>query len=176
MSIQTLKSLGRRFAGTTLLFSIIVSVGTSIVLFVSSCIGYLPYSDRPGPGWWGSVHWPSWAEFSIYIGFAPWFAYSCLFFGLGLFGLSLVLGAATTPRWLNRILGGAISAMAGGLAVLGAGWYLALAEIGPDAAIALGLAYGVFLYPHFVQPRSEPLPIGLRIGAVAALWLCSCTG
>ena len=169
-----LKSLGRRFAGTALLFSGIVGVGTSVVLLISSCVGYLPYSDRPGPGWWGRVHWPPWAEFVTYIGFAPWFAYFCLFFGLGLFGLCLVLGVTSTPRWLNRLVGGVIAAAAAGLAVMAAGWYLALAAIGPDAAIVLGLLYGVFLFPRFIESRSPPIAMWIRISAVscvAALFL-----
>jgi hypothetical protein len=171
MRSKVLKSLGRRFAGTALLFSGVVGVGTSIVLLLSSCFGYLPYSDRPGPGWWGRVHWPSWAESATYIGFAPWFAYFCLYFGLGLFGLSLVLGVASAPRWLNRLLGGVIAAAAAGLAVMGAGWYLALAAIGPDAALVLGLLYGVFLFPRFIQPRAQPIRMWMRIGAV----LCAAT-
>jgi hypothetical protein len=161
-----LKSLSRRFAGTTLLFSGIVGIGTSLVLLLSSCVGYLPYSDRPGPGWWGRVHWPSWAEAATYIGFAPWFAYFCLYFGLGLFGLSFALGVASTPRWLNRFLGGVIAAGAAGLAVAGAGWYVALAAIGPDVAIILGLLYGVFLFPRFIEPRSQPITIWVRISIV----------
>ncbi len=166
-----LKSLARRFAGTALLFSGIVGIGTSLLLLLSSCFGYLPYSDRPGPGWWGRVHWPSWAEFVSYIGFAPWFAYFCLFFGLGLFGLCLVLGVASTPRWLNRFVGGVIAAAAAGLAVMAAGWYLALAAIGPDAAIVLGLLYGVFLFPRFIESRSRPFPTWGRISIV-----CCATG
>ena len=162
-----LKSLVRRFAGTALLFSGIVGTGTSLVLLISSCFGYLPYSDRPGPGWWGRVHWPSWAEFVTYIGFAPWFAYFCLFFGLGLFGLCLVLGFASTPRWLNRLVGGVIAAAAAGLAVMAAGWYLALAAIGPDAAIVLGLLYGVFLFPTSIESRSRPIPGWIRISMVS---------
>jgi hypothetical protein len=161
-----LKSLARRFAGTALLFSAVVGVGTSFVLLLSSCFGYLPYSDRPGPGWWGRVHWPSWNEFTSYIGFTPWFAYFCLFFGLGLFGLCLVLGVASTPRWLNRLLGGAIAAPAAGLAVTAAGWYFALAAIGPDAAIVLGLIYGVFLFPRFIESRPRPMPVWARITVV----------
>jgi hypothetical protein len=159
MRPKMLKSLARRFAGTALLFSGIVGIGTSLVLLLSSCFGYLPYSDRPGPGWRGRVHWPSWTEFVTYIGFAPWFAYFCLFFGLGLFGLCLVLGVASTPRWLNRLVGGVIAAAAAGLAVMAAGWYLALAAIGPDAAIVLGLLYGVFLFPRFIESRSRPMPV-----------------
>jgi hypothetical protein len=166
MKTELLKSLARKFAGTTLLFSGIVGIGTSLVLLASSSFGYLPYSDRPGPGWWGRVHWPSWAEFANYIEFSPWFAYFCLYFGLGLFGLSLILGVAATPRWLNRLLGGAIAGSAAGLAVMGAGWYLALAEIGPYAAIILGLLYGVFLFPRFIQPRAQPIAMWMRIAAV----------
>ena len=164
--MEILKSWGRKFAGTALLFSGIVGVGTSFVLFVCSCLGYLPYSDRPGPGWWGQVHWPSWAEFVTYIGWAPWFAYSCLYFGLGLFGLCIALGVASTPRWLNRLLGGVIAAAAAGLAVMGAGWILALAAIGPDAAVVLGLLYGVFLFPRFIEPRSRQFAAWVRITTV----------
>jgi len=174
MKSKVLKSLGFRFAGTALLFSGIVGIGTSLVLLLSSAIGYLPYSDRPGPGWWGHAHWPSWAEFANYIEFSPWFAYFCLYFGLGLFGLSLVLGIASTPRWLNRLLGGVIAGAAAGLAVMGAGWYFALAEVGPDAAIILGLLYGVFLFPRFIELRPKPITMWMRIGAVsctAALFL-----
>jgi hypothetical protein len=175
MRTHLLKSWGRRIAGTALLFSCTVGVGTSFVLLVSSSAGYLPYSDRPGPGWWGRVHWPSWAEFATYFGFAPWFAYSCLYFGLGIFVLSLVLGFASTPRWLNRLVGGLIAALAAGLAVLSAGWYLALAEIGPDAAIVIGLLYGLFLFPRFIQPKVKPVSMWLRISAVvctSVLFLC----
>jgi len=174
-----LKSLGRRFAGTVLLFSGLVGVGTSVVLLLCSCLGYLAYSDRPGPGWWGRLHWPTLAECGNYLGFAPWFAYFCLFFGLGLFGLSLVLGASTTPRWFNRLLGGAISAATAGLAVMGAGWYFALAAIGPDAAVILGLLYGVFLFPLFIEPSPRPLATWARISAVLcttvlfAYWIIS---
>jgi hypothetical protein len=164
--MHLLKSWVLRFAGTALLFSCTIGVGTSLVLLVSSCVGYLPYSDRPGPGWWGRVHWPSWAEVTTYFGFAPWFAYFCLYFGLGLFVLSLVLGFVSTPRWLNRIIGGLIAALAAGLAVMAAGWYLALAEIGPDAAVVIGLLYGVFLFPRFIEPRAQLISMWMRIGTV----------
>ena len=158
-------SIAKRFAvqfcGTALLFSTTVALGTSLTLLVASSVGYLPYSDRPGPGWWGRVHWPSLAEVGTYLGFAPLFGYFCLFFGAGLFLLGLVLGFASSPKWLNRILGGIISALAAGLAVAAAGWYLALAQIGPDVAIVLGLIYGIFLFPRFVFLREPRLPVWL---------------
>jgi len=64
-------------------------------------------------------------------------------------------------------LGGTIAAAAAGLAVMGAGWYVALAEIGPDSAIILGLLYGVFLFPRFIQPRTQPARRWVRISAVS---------
>jgi hypothetical protein len=164
--ITVAKRLVRQFLGTAVLFSTTVSLGTSCVLLAASIVGYLPYSDRPGPGWWGRVHLPSLAEIGVYLGFAPWFAYFCLIFGLGIFLLSLVLGIASTPKWLSRVLGGLISAVAAGLAVAGAGWYLALAEIGPDVALMFGLLYGICLFPRFVYSREKVLPTWLRASSI----------
>ena len=75
--MATAKRLGLQFCGTAILFSAFVSLTTSGVLLLACVLGYLPYSDRPGPGWWGRVHWPSPAEIGTYLGFAPWFAYFC---------------------------------------------------------------------------------------------------
>lgn len=161
--MRILKRICKQFLGTAGLFSALVGLGTSAVLLFASCMGYLPYSDRPGPGWWNHVHWPSLVETVNYLGFAPWFAYFCLYFGAGLFILSLVLGFAVTPTWLNRFIGGGISALAAGLAVAGGGWYFALASIGPDAAIVIGLFYGVFLFPRFVRPSERRPQLWLRV-------------
>jgi hypothetical protein len=166
-SMNVAKRLLYQFLGTAVLFSATVALRTSFILLVASAIGYLPYSDRPGPGWWGRVHLPSLGEIGNYLGFAPWFAYFCLFFGVGLFLLSLVFGFASTPKWLNRLVGGVIAALAAGLAVDGAGSYFALAAIGPDTAIVLGLFYGAFLFPRFVVSRERRLSLWLRVAAVA---------
>ena len=47
------KRLAIQFSGTALFFSAFVSLTTSGVLLFASVLGYLPYSDRPGPGRWG---------------------------------------------------------------------------------------------------------------------------
>jgi len=174
-----LKALGIQFLGTAVLFSVAVALGTSLAMLLASCMGYLSYSDRPGPGWWAHVHWPSLVEIGTYLGFAPWFAYFCLFFGLGLFILSLVLGFAACPKWLNRVIGALISTCCAGLAIAGAGWYLALAPIGPDVAMVIGLIYGILLFPRFVVSQKWRVPVWLRavaIGASVALfgyWIVS---
>jgi hypothetical protein len=172
--MKVLKRIGIQLLGIVLLFSFVVSVGTSVVLLLASCIGYLSYSDRPGPGWQTRIHWPAWGEAGVYLGFAPWFAYFCLIMGLALFVLALILGWMSTPKWLNRILGGIFSALTGSLAVTGAGWYLALAPIGTYAAMALGLLYGIFLFPKFIATREKPFPLWVRwsiITVVCGLFL-----
>jgi hypothetical protein len=172
-----LKNLGISFAGTVLLFSAIVSLGTCCVLLICDCFGYLPYSDRPGPGWWGHLHWPAWAEIATYFGFAPLLAYGCLFFGFGLFVLSLALGLASPPRWMNCVLGALYAGAAALLAVAGAGWYFAIASIGPDSAGILGIAYGVFLFPRFVPLSTSRRAAWIRVsvavcaGGLFAYWI-----
>jgi MFS family permease len=165
--MTVLKRLGIQFLGTTVLFSAMVGLGTSLVLFAASIAGYLSYSDRPGPGWLERLHWPSLGEAGVYLSFAPWFAYFCLFFGAGLFALSLVLGFASSPNWLNRIIGGVVGAGSAGLAVAGAGWYVALAELGPDVAIGIGFVYGIFFFSRFVHSGGWRLPIWIRIFSIS---------
>lgn len=164
---RILKAAARIFAGTCLLYVVTVAAGTGLVLLVAECVGYLPYSDRPGPGWRIAHHWPVWKEVLTYGGFAVWFGYSLLFFGVGLFGLSLLLGFASTPRWLNRVLGGLIAGASACLAVAAAGWSFALSAFGPDVAAVLGLVYGAFLFPKFVPKRSTRAPLWARVAAAS---------
>src|SRR5580698_10243966 len=133
--MQTARRVVTQFLGTVVLFSALVGVVTSAALLLASAAGYLPYSDRPGPGWWGKVHWPKASEVGFFFGFAPWLAYFCAFFGCGFFVLGIVLGFASAPKWLIRTLGGLIGALPAGLAVAGAGWYVALASMGPDVGM-----------------------------------------
>lgn len=177
--MKTLLLIVRRFLGTVLLFPLLVALGTSTTLLVASCIGYLSYSDRPGPGWYGPRHWPTWQEILTYFGFAPWFAYFCLFFGLGLLGLSLILSFASSPKWLNRILGGVFSLLSAGLAVMGAGWYIALSSLGAYASLLFGLIYGVFVFPVFTRPWRMHVRPWIKVSAVLvtiaafSFWLVS---
>ena len=103
---------------------------------------------------------PSWTEVATYIGFAPWFAYGCLYFGLGLFVLSLALGIASTPRWLNRLIGGIIAAIAAMLAVAAAGWYLAL---GRHRSLFCRRPGAVVWLSYFSAVRSAKSPAGAYV-------------
>jgi hypothetical protein len=160
-----------QFLGTAVLFSALVSAGTCLVLLAASSFGYLPYSDRPGPGWYSHAHLPTWEEVKIYCGFVSFFAYFVFFQGCVIYVLSLILNLSTPPRWLVRTIGGLVSFLAAGLAVLGAGWYIALAPIGSYAAATMGLLYGIFLFPKYLHPRTKELAVLWRysLTAVASL-------
>jgi hypothetical protein len=168
--MRRLKAQVRTFAGTTLLFTLFVGVGAGVTLLIANSFGYLPYSDRPGPGWRTSPHWPTWDEAKFYVGFIPWFCYFSLFYGMGFFFLGLLLALASAPRWIIRTTGGIIGALSALIAITGAGWYLAIAPIVPEIAAFLGLVYGVLLFPQFVAPRQPPPTMRIR-AAITALAL-----
>ena len=62
------------------LYCLIVAGGTALLLFVASAVGYLPYSDRPGPGWHGA-HIPGLREIGFYFSFAIFFAITSAYCG-----------------------------------------------------------------------------------------------
>jgi hypothetical protein len=157
-----------QFLGTAVLFSALVGAGTCLVLLAASSFGYLPYSDRPGPGWYSHAHFPTWEEVRIYFGFTSFFAYFVFFQGCVIYVLSLILNLSKPPRWLVRTIGGIVSFLAAGLAVLGAGWYIALAPIGSYAAATIGLLYGIFLFPKSLHPRTKELAVLWRYSLTSA--------
>src|SRR5712692_1562273 len=68
----------------TSLWTLTVAGGVFLVLILLTLIGYLPYSDRPGPGWQGA-HLPSLQEVGFFLGWAfpfvaPFAAYCGAFF------------------------------------------------------------------------------------------------
>jgi hypothetical protein len=147
---------------TPIAFSICVSVGVSLSLTVMSSVGYLPYSDRPGPGWFGPLHWPSVQELGVYFGFAPLFAYTCLFYGIGLFLIALALRFAHLPKWLWRVVGAALSALFALLAISGAGWMIAISSAGVYSGFIFGLLYGAFVFPLSASPSGAQRPMWIR--------------
>ena len=69
--LDWLKSLG--------LYAVVVSAGTLLFLVGSSAVGYLAYSDRPGPGWGRGIF--SWSEVKFFVGWLPLLIYCLLYLG-----------------------------------------------------------------------------------------------
>src|ERR1700722_13775502 len=53
----------------------------NLVLVLVNCAGYLPYSDRPGPGW-QMPHLPTGDELRFFVGFASRLLGATAFYGL----------------------------------------------------------------------------------------------
>ncbi|HWR16328.1 MAG TPA: hypothetical protein VN577_15980 [Terriglobales bacterium] len=135
------------------LYVLVLGGGLFISLILMSTIGFLPYSDRPGPGFYG-VHLPSVQEIGFYLNFI-WFALVVfvLYWGVLLYILVRLLGALHMPMWFIRSVGFAVAGIASLLGVAGAGWYIALANEVVYLGGALGAAYGAILLPRFAGER-----------------------
>jgi hypothetical protein len=174
-----LRRLAKQFTGTVVLFSFFVGTITFLWMLVASCVGYLPYSDRPGVGWKLTAHWPSFAEIGSYLGFIPFFVMLLWFFGAAFFVLAIVLGLVSAPRWSVRVIGGVVGVATALMGVAGAGWYIALSGTGPVVGAVACLVYGVFLFPLFVARRERLFPFWVRLAvlilapALILFWVAS---
>jgi hypothetical protein len=158
------------------LFVAAIALGTFLFLVGASAIGFLAYSDRPGPGWMRSGSF-SWAEISFFLGWEQLLIlYFLPFAGAALFPFARTLGWLSSPRWLVRVFGALFSGFAGFLSVAAAGWYIAVSEYPVYAAGLCGIVYGALILPLFCK-RPEAggrtwkhwLGIGTSILGFAAL-------
>jgi len=130
---------------TTGAYMLLVLWGTVAVLVVSTLVGYLPYSDRPGPGWQGVQHTLSVAGVWFFLSWAGFAAVHVFTVGIMLFLGARILQLIMIPRWIIRVLGAPTSAFLSLYVVAGVGWYIAIAPFPVYAAGVLGFAFGAFL-------------------------------
>jgi MFS family permease len=149
------KEDARRFAKDLIksltLYCLIVAGGTVLVLVTVSAAGYLPYSDRPGPGW-HAAHIPRLHEIGFYLSFAVFFAITfCLLWGAALFIFARCLGWLSAPRLLVALVGGIAAGWVTLIGAAGTGWYIAIAAFPVYAAGVLGLLFGALVLPRFAN-------------------------
>ena len=137
--LDWLKSLG--------LYVLVVALGTLLFLIGSSVVGYLAYSDRPGPGWGRGAF--SWTEVKFFVGWLPLLMYFLLYLAAALFPFARLLGWFHSPRWLVRVFGGVFAGIAALIGVLAAGWYIAISQYPVYAGAVSGMVYGALLLPRF---------------------------
>jgi len=143
-----------------------VGGGAVLQLLFLSCIGYLGYSDRPGPGW-GAPRLPSIGEVQFLAGWMiPFLLPTLAIYGSLLFASTRMLGYLGAPVWLVRIVGGFCCGVVALFAVAAAGWYIALAPIVVTGAGLLGLLFGLFVFPRFGVLRRN----GGMVGCGIPLW------
>jgi hypothetical protein len=165
-----------RLISCALLYASVEASGILLVLTVSTAIGYLPYSDRPGPGWF-SPHLPTLRELGFFAGWAFFFVGPfALLWGAILFVFVRFTAWLGAPKWFLRVLGGIFAGILGLLGTDAAGWYIAISAVGVYAGALSGLAYGTLLLPRFAVVRSEERPRVWRWAGIIGATIVLTTG
>src|SRR5262249_2465574 len=134
----------------------------TLLLVAINSIGYLPYSDRPGPGW-QTPHLPVLQELKFFTGFAalllPATALYGSFFAIG----ATILSFCRLPRWALRVIAVIPAFLAGGLLMAGVGWFIAISALGVYVAAGCTTLWSFFIFPALVPRTNHALPKAARI-------------
>src|SRR5262245_61772135 len=128
---------------------LLVAFGAPLVaMIVMAFVGYAPYSDRPGPGWYG-------LRLAITAGeirfFVEWWAFTGLYampVGVLLFALEGVLRVVRAPGRLVAVVCGLAAFVLSAYLPLAAGWYIAISEVPVVVAPLAGGIYGALVLPR----------------------------
>jgi hypothetical protein len=157
-SAHVLKGFMKAWFHTIWRFVAVLSAASVLLMLVYSAIGYLPYSDRPGPGWGNiPVHWPTLEEIGYFSGWALLLLPPAYFMGQLIFVFIVLVRWFSAPQWLARALGGLFCAGFGMLAVAAAGWYIAAAPAVDDGAGIFAFVLGAWGLPRISPSREMPL-------------------
>jgi len=133
-------------------FLLVVVGGVLAFLSIAPVFGYLPHSDRPGAGWFGTFPAITWTQFwrSASYGFvwsvflAPYVAGCAVI----LFVIARVMDRLGANRGVIAVVGAILGASMCGYVVGLAGWYIALAAPAVYVSMLLGAACGAWLLPR----------------------------
>lgn len=147
--LKTLKKFGKHLLFGTL----IILGGLFLYMIFTISIGYIPYSDRPGSGWYDKDFGISWNEISAVLGFIIFlgiYIISSLAIVYLLFRLLRLIGY---NRVVFKILGGLVIGILSSYWTMGIGWYIAIDGSTVIVGGILGLIYGSTLFPKYLQPH-----------------------
>jgi hypothetical protein len=139
------------------LYVLVVIGGTVAFLCIAPVFGYLGYSDRPGPGWFGHFPAITWSEFRdnalFFLDWATLFIRHSLLFGLLIVLLARGLELVRTPSIAVAIICAVVSVFLTGYLMLAAGWIIALGAVPFYFSLLLALLFGAILLPKRRAPR-----------------------
>ncbi len=133
----------------------------NVLLIIVNSVGYLPYSDRPGPGW-QMPHLPSGAEMQFFGGFVLLLLPATALYGVSFAAAGLALGFCLLPRWALRVLATPTAFIASGLMMAAGGWMIAISSVGVYIAAGCGALWGLLVFPGLVPLMDLGLPIAIR--------------
>jgi hypothetical protein len=142
--------------GKHLFFGLLIILGgLFLYITIALAIGYLPYSDRPGPGWYKNQYGISFDDIRYVWGFILFlgiYILALLIIAYFVFRLFLFVGY---NRIVFSIFGGLFIGFFSMYLTLGIGWYIAIDNSTTIAGGILGIIYGATLFPKFLKPQKE---------------------
>jgi hypothetical protein len=138
----------------------LVVMGLVITLTTSSAIGYLPYSDRPGPGWTEPSF--SFGQVWFYLQWSTWLLVPSAIYGTVVFVYLRVLRVLDAPSALIRVVGATSAGLMAFVISAGVGWYISMAAFPVFVAMGLGGWWGAVLCPRYLGPKPLPRPSWVR--------------
>jgi hypothetical protein len=136
----------------------------NLLLIAVNSAGYLPYSDRPGPGW-QRPHFPDIQELQFFFGFGLLLLRGTAFYG-GLFAaLAWLLGFCHLPSWGLRLIATPLAFLSAGIMMAAAGWMIAIFSVGVYIAAVCGGFWGLLVFPRLVPKPFCTLPLAIRVVA-----------
>jgi len=144
----------------------------NLLFVVINSAGYLPYSDRPGPGW-QMPHLPSGEELRFFVGFADLLIKATAIYGSIFSVCGFILGFCALPRWGLRVLAAPAAFVASGSMMAAGGWLIAISPMGVYIAAACGALWGLFVFPRLVPSAAIRIPAAARIALPIVIWAAS---
>ena len=142
--------------GKHLLFGLLIILGGLFIYMTAAIyIGYLPYSDRPGPGWYDKDFGITWGEVKYVLGFIEFLGIYILGTLVVVYLLFMLFRLLGYNRIIYATLGGLIIGFLSFYMTLGIGWYIAIDASTIWIAGILGLVYGSTLFPLFLRPTKK---------------------
>jgi len=141
-ALRFLKDVAKRFGQ----YVLIVIGGVSVFMTLALVVGYLPFSDRPGPGWYGWFEGAAiedlWRIMPYVLGFATFAAWLAVFYILPVVLLMRLLAHARVRQWLLGVLGALVTAILTFSVVAGAGWYISIGIVPVLVGVVLSAGFG----------------------------------
>jgi hypothetical protein len=145
-----MKSILKNFAWHLFTGLLIIICGLFVYLFIIMLCGYLPYSDRPGPGWHKGMHINS-EEIMFIVDFLLFLSIYVLAELIIVFIVFRVIRLIGYNRIVFGFFGGLVFFFFTGYVTLGIGWYIALDFSTVIAGGILGAIYGATIFPKFLK-------------------------
>ena len=139
----------------------LVVFGSALFMFLCQFVGFLPYSDRPGPGFYGwfplrslsDIARAAWFQLSFALFTAPFFA----MYAVPALAAFLLLRLTHINRWFIAVPAALVFGFLGLFMVGAMGWYIAISAAGVYAAGVLGIIFGALCFLlWYRRPLGQP--------------------